>query len=187
MIHTILCISTGSSDVHVHLILRNVCSVSALIFDFENCCKNRVRWTHIISHHPLSCIDVIDMDWKKRKLKVQQGDNKLSKIKPYLGLSILLLGLICYRTISDFLENNFDPLANQLVSILLFLWQAPSAIFGWPAVFMQILGTCPYTIRPICPVHWSIFWNWICQIFITVIMDIWGLDIDDHINIEIYI
>ena len=122
---------------------------------------------------------------QNKKMKVQQGDNKLSKIAPYLGLSIL--GLIWHRTISDFLENNFDPLANQLVSILLFLWQAPSAIFGWPAVFMQILGTCPYTIRPICPVHWSIFWNWICQIFITVIMDIWGLDIDDHINIEIYI
>ena len=67
MIHTILCISTGSSDVHVHLILRNVCSVSALIFDFENCCKNRVRWTHIISHHPLSCINVIDIDWNTKQ------------------------------------------------------------------------------------------------------------------------
>ena len=101
---------------------------------------------------------------QNKKMKVQQEDNILSKIAPYLGLSTLLLGLIWYRIISDFLENNFDPLANQLASILLFLWQAPSAIFGWPAVFMQILGTCPYTIRHICPVHWSIFWNWICQI-----------------------
>ena len=88
---------------------------------------------------------------QNKKMKVQQEDNILSKIAPYLGLSTLLLGLIWYRIISDFLENNFDPLANQLASILLFLWQAPSAIFGWPAVFMQILGTCPYTIRPYLP------------------------------------
>ena len=54
-------------------------------------------------------------------MKVQQEDNILSKIAPYLGLSTLLLGLIWYRIISDFLENNFDPLANQLASILLFL------------------------------------------------------------------
>ena len=52
---------------------------------------------------------------------------------------------------------------------------------------MQILGTCPYTIRHICPVHWSIFWNWICQIFINVITNIWRLDIDVHINIEKYL
>ena len=50
-----------------------------------------------------------------------------------------------------FLKTILAMLANQLASILLFLWQAPSAIFGWPAVFMQILGTCPYTIRPCLP------------------------------------
>ena len=37
-------------------------------------------------------------------MKVQQLDIKLSKIAHYLGQSILLL---CYRIISDFLENNF--------------------------------------------------------------------------------
>ena len=94
MIHNILCIATGKSGAHpfVHLILRNVCSVSALIFDFENCCKNRVRWTHIISHHPLSCIDVIDMDWKKESWKYNKETTNSPRLSPILDCQFFSWG-----------------------------------------------------------------------------------------------
>ena len=183
MIHAILCISTGSSDVHpfVHLILRNVCSVSALIFDFGNCCKNRVRWTHLISHHPLSCIDVIDMDWKKESWKYNKETTNSPRLSPILDCQFFSWGWFATEPFLIFLK------------IILTRWRISLrqyCCFSDRLHRLYLVGR-PYLCKssalalilsaPICPVHWSIFWNLICQIFVTVIMDIWGLKIDVHI------